>query len=70
MDGFSGFKTATADELPDAVPSALVEIRRLGRTLKQCAADILAFFDRPVISKRPHRVNRPGFDGGSRTDEG
>ena len=32
---------------------ALVEIRRLGRTLKQRAADILAFFDRPSTSNGP-----------------
>lgn len=32
------------------VPAALTEIRRLGRTLKQRAADILAFFDRPGTS--------------------
>jgi len=35
------------------VPAALVEIRRLGRTLKQHAADVLAFFDRPGTSNGP-----------------
>ncbi|WP_455132377.1 transposase, partial [Microbacterium aurum] len=29
------------------------EVRRLGRTLKQRAADILAFFDRPGTSNGP-----------------
>jgi len=35
------------------VPAALVEIRKLGRTMKQRAADILAFFDRPGTSNGP-----------------
>ncbi|GAA1133850.1 ISL3 family transposase [Microbacterium aurantiacum] len=35
------------------VPAALTEIRRLGRTLKQRAADVLAFFDRPGTSNGP-----------------
>jgi len=35
------------------VPTALVEIRRLGRTLKHRAADVLAFFDRPGTSNGP-----------------
>jgi transposase len=35
------------------VPTALTEVRRLGRTLKQCAADVLAFFDRPGTSNGP-----------------
>ena len=33
--------------------AALVEIRKLGRTMKQRAADILAFFDRPGTSNGP-----------------
>src|SRR4051795_9553501 len=32
------------------VPTALTEITRLGRTLKQRAADVLAYFDRPGTS--------------------
>ncbi len=32
------------------VPAALVEIRKLGRTLKQRTTDILAFFDRSGTS--------------------
>ncbi|HIY64683.1 MAG TPA: transposase, partial [Candidatus Agrococcus pullicola] len=32
---------------------ALTEIRRLGRTLKQRAADVLAFFERPGTSNGP-----------------
>lgn len=35
------------------VPTALVEIRRLGRTMKQRTADILAFFERPGTSNGP-----------------
>jgi len=41
------------DTLSAAVPAALVEIRTLGRTLKQRAADILAYFDRPHTSNGP-----------------
>ena len=36
-----------------AVPAALVEIRKLGRTLKRRAGDILAYFDRPGTSNGP-----------------
>ena len=35
------------------VPTALTEITRLGRTLKQRAADVLAYFDRPGTSNGP-----------------
>ncbi len=35
------------------VPAALVEVRKLGRTMKQRTADILAFFDRPGTSNGP-----------------
>ncbi len=36
----------------------MVEIRKLGRTMKQRAADILAFFDRPRTSNgRTEAVN-------------
>ncbi len=41
------------DSLTSGVPALLVEARKLGRTLKQCAADILAFFDRPGTSNGP-----------------
>ncbi|WP_298041115.1 ISL3 family transposase [uncultured Microbacterium sp.] len=44
---------AVIDSVTSGVPAALVEIRRLGRTLKQRAADILAFFDRPGTSNGP-----------------
>ena len=37
------------------VPAALVELRRLGRTLKQRAADVLAYFDRPAPAMDPRR---------------
>ena len=35
------------------VPTALTEITRLGRTLKQRARDVLAYFDRPGTSNGP-----------------
>ncbi len=35
------------------VPAALIEIRRLGQTLKRRAKDILAYFDQPRISNGP-----------------
>jgi transposase len=41
MDGFTG------------VPAGLPELSRLGRTLKQRAADVLAYFDRPGTSNGP-----------------
>ena len=41
------------DSLTSGVPGLLVELRKLGRTLKQRAADILAFFDRPGTSNGP-----------------
>lgn len=44
---------AVIDSVTSGVPTALTEIRRLGRTLKQRAADILAFFDRPGTSNGP-----------------
>ncbi|MYM20467.1 ISL3 family transposase [Brevibacterium sp. 5221] len=44
---------AVIDSLTDGVPTALVELRKLGRTLRQRAADILAFFDRPGTSNGP-----------------
>ncbi len=44
---------AVIDAVTSEVPTALVEIRKLGRTLKQRAADILAFFDQPGTSNGP-----------------
>ena len=41
------------DTLSTAVPAALVEVRTLGRTLKNRAGDILAYFDRPGTSNGP-----------------
>ena len=41
------------DAVTAGVPAALVEIRRLGRTLKQRALDVLAYFDRPGTSNGP-----------------
>ena len=39
--------------LSSGVPAALVELRTLGRTLKQRAVDVLAYFDRPGTSNGP-----------------
>ncbi|WP_035773152.1 ISL3 family transposase, partial [Arthrobacter sp. Br18] len=44
---------AVIGAVTNGVPAALVEIRRLGRTLKQRAVDVLAFFDRPGTSNGP-----------------
>ena len=44
---------AVIDAVTNGVPAALIEVRRLGRTLKQRATDILAFFDRPGTSNGP-----------------
>jgi transposase len=41
---------AVIDSVANGVPATLTETRKLGRTLKQRAADILAFFDRPGTS--------------------
>ena len=39
--------------LTSGVPAGLVELRKLGRTLKQRAADVLAYFERPGTSNGP-----------------
>jgi transposase len=44
---------AVIASVTSGVPAALTEIRRLDRTLKQRAADVLAFFDRPGTSTGP-----------------
>jgi transposase len=44
---------ALIDSVATGIPTALTEIRRLGRTLKQRATDVLAFFDRPGTSNGP-----------------
>ena len=45
--------TALIESLRTGVPAALVELRRLGRTLSHRAADVLAYFDRPGTSNGP-----------------
>ncbi|MGC5617157.1 ISL3 family transposase [Georgenia sp. Z1491] len=45
--------TQLIDSLSRGVPAVLAEIRRLGRTLKRRAADVLAYFDRPGTSNGP-----------------
>ena len=41
------------ESLSSGVPTKLIELRRLGRTLKRRAGDILAYFDRPGTSNGP-----------------
>ena len=45
--------TAVIEALREGVPAVLTELRRLGRTLNQRAADVLAYFDRPGTSNGP-----------------
>ena len=45
--------TALIETLREGVPAALIELRRLGRTLTARAADVLAYFDRPGTSNGP-----------------
>jgi transposase len=54
---------ALINSVSHAVPTALVEIRTLGRTLKKRTADVLAFFDRPGTSNGPTEA----INGGSST---
>ena len=44
---------AVIDAVTSGIPAALTEIRRLGRTLKHRANDVLAYFDRPGTSNGP-----------------
>jgi transposase len=44
---------AVIDDLSHDVPTTLTELRRLGRTLKQRAADVLAYFDHAGTSNGP-----------------
>jgi len=44
---------AVIDSVASGVPATLTEIRTLGRTLKQRATEIPAFFDRPGTSNGP-----------------
>ena len=45
--------TTLIESLSSGVPAALTEVVTLGRTLKQRAADVLAYFDRPGTSNGP-----------------
>ena len=45
--------SSVIDALADSVPEALVELRKLGRTLTRRACDVLAYFDRPRTSNGP-----------------
>ena len=44
---------AVIASLREGIPTPLVELRRLGRTLNQRAGDVLAYFDRPGTSNGP-----------------
>ncbi|MDJ0358484.1 ISL3 family transposase [Paenarthrobacter sp. PH39-S1] len=44
---------AVIDSVSTGVPSALTELRTLGRTLNRRAADVLAYFERPGTSNGP-----------------
>lgn len=44
---------AVIDVLSSGLPAGLVELRRLGRTLKRRAADVLAIFTRPGTTNAP-----------------
>jgi transposase len=50
---------AVIDSISHDVPQLLTVLYRLGRTLKQRAADILAFFDRPGSSIGPDPRTAP-----------
>ena len=45
--------SSVIDALADGVPKALVELRKLGRTLGKRAEDVLAYFERPRTSNGP-----------------
>jgi transposase len=45
--------TAIITALTSGVPAALIELHRLGRTLRKRAGDVLAYFDRPGTSNGP-----------------
>ncbi len=45
--------TKLIESVSHAVPAALTELRRLGRTLTSRAGDVLAYFDRPGTSNGP-----------------
>ncbi len=47
------FLTHTIARITTAVPVELVEVRKLARTLKKHATDVLAYFDRPGTSNGP-----------------
>ena len=45
--------TSLIDALSHAVPGALTELIKLGRTLKRRSQDVLGYFDRPGASNGP-----------------
>jgi transposase len=45
--------TAVIDRLATAVPAGLPELKKLGRTLKRRARDVVAYFDHPHTSNGP-----------------
>ena len=53
---------AVIDVVSSGVPTALAEVRRLGRTLKQRAADVLAYFDHPAPATDPPKPTTGASD--------
>ena len=54
------------ESISSGVPKALVEVTKLGRTLKKRADDVLAYFDRPGTSNGPTEAIcecLPGWSG-------
>ena len=49
---------ALIDSVATGVPAGLVEVTRLGRTLKRRADDVLAYFDRPGTSNGPTEAHQ------------
>jgi hypothetical protein len=59
--------TTLIASLSHGVPTALTELITLGRTLKQRAVDVLAYFDRPGTSNGPTEAICECRDGWSGT---
>jgi hypothetical protein len=57
------------ESVSDGVPAALTELRKLGRTLKQRAGDVLAYFDRPGTSNGVAMSGKYGLANGGRATQ-
>ena len=49
--------TTLIASVSDAVPAALIEVAKTGRTMASRAGDVLAYFDRPGTSNGPTEAN-------------